>query len=87
MKCILRAFTLEETASYISHRIQAAGGQHTIFSSSAMDAIHELSGGVPRRINRLCELALLVGYAEQRETIETEQIEAVSDELLTVAPE
>ena len=87
VKCVLRPFTLEESASYISHRLSAAGGQHTIFGSAAMDAIHELSGGVPRRINRLCELALLVGYAEQRETIEVEQIEAVSEELLTVAPE
>ena len=87
VKCILRAFTLEETASYVSHRLQAAGGSHAIFSNEAMDAIHHLSGGVPRRINRLCELALLVGYAEQRESIDVEQIEGVSEELITVAPE
>jgi general secretion pathway protein A len=87
VKCILRPFTCEETVSYISHRLSTAGGQHTIFADSSMDAIHQLSGGVPRRINRLCELALLIGYAEQRETIEVDQIDAVSDELLTVSPE
>lgn len=87
VKCILRAFTLEETASYIGHRLQAAGGEHTIFTNDALDAIHHVSGGIPRRINRLCELALLVGYAEQRDTIDVEQIEGVSEELISVAPE
>ena len=87
VKCILRAFTLEETASYIGHRLEAAGGAHTVFTNEAMDAIHHLSGGIPRRINRLCELALLVGFAEQREAIDAEQVEGVSEELITVAPE
>lgn len=87
VKCVLRAFTVEESASYIGHRLQAAGGEHSIFSHDAMDAIHRLSGGIPRRINRLCELALLVGYAEQRDSIDVDQIESVAEELLTVAPE
>ena len=87
MKCILRAFTLEESASYIGHRLQAAGGEHSMFTNEAMDAIHRLSGGIPRRINRLCELALLVGYAEQRDSIDVDQVEGVAEELLTIAPE
>ena len=87
VKCVLRSFTIEETASYIGHRLQAAGGEHSIFTHEATDVIHRLSGGVPRRINRLCELALLVGYAEQRDSIDVDQVESVAEELLTVAPE
>ena len=87
VKCVLRAFTAEETASYISHRIQAAGGNHTVFTSGAMDAIHHASAGIPRRINRLCELALLVSYAEQIELVDVEQIEGVAEELLQIAPD
>lgn len=87
VKCVLRPFTLEETASYVGHRLQAAGGSHSIFTTEAVDAVHELSGGIARRINRLCELALLVGFAEQREGIDADQIEGVSNDLLTVAPE
>ena len=87
VKCVMRAFTEEETASYIGHRIQVAGGEHSLFSHDAMDAIHRLSGGIPRRINRLCELALLVGFAEHRDSIDAEQVESVAEELLTVAPE
>lgn len=87
VKCVLRPFTIEETASYVGHRLQAAGGSDSIFTTEAVDAVHEMSGGVARRINRLCELALLVGFAEQRETIDADQIEGVSNELLTVSPE
>lgn len=87
VKCVLRPFSIEETASYIGHRIQAAGGETSIFTNDAIDSIHDLSGGVPRRINRLCELALLVGYAEQRSSVDVDQVEGVSNELLTVTPE
>ncbi len=87
VKCVLRPFNLEETASYIGHRLQAAGGADTIFTPDAVDAIHELSGGIARRINRLCELALLVGFAENKSSIDVDQVEGVSNELLTVSPE
>jgi general secretion pathway protein A len=87
VKCLLRPFTVEETVSYISHRLTAAGNKQAIFAGEAMEMVHELSGGVPRRINRLCDLALLMGYAEEQDVIGVSQIEAVSEELIAVAPE
>lgn len=81
MPCVLQAFSANETASYIRHRLQAAGGTLPIFSDAAFRAIHELSGGLPRRINRLCDFALLVGYAEELTAIDTPQIEGVHAEL------
>ena len=45
------------------------------------------ASGNPRRINRLCDLALLIGFAEEQVRINTHQIEAVSNELVTIAPE
>ena len=80
-KCLLRAFLLDETAAYISHRLQAAGAVREIFERPAIDAAHALTQGVPRRINRLCDLALLVGYAEERQTIAAEQVESVAEDL------
>jgi len=44
-----------------------------------------LSGGMPRRINRLCDLALVVGYADDLKIITATEIAAVSDELPTSA--
>jgi len=86
-KCLLRPFTSEETAGYVNHRLTAANAKQPIFDPSAMEALHGLSRGNPRQINRLCDLALLIGFAEEQTTLGAEQIEAVSDELLTVVPE
>jgi general secretion pathway protein A len=79
--CVLTAMTDVETAGYIQHRLQAAGARKLIFSPAALRAIHELSNGLPRRINRLCDFALLVGFAEDLGTINAEHIEGVSAEL------
>ncbi len=81
MPCVLQAFSSVETASYIRHRLHAAGATQPIFSEAALVAIHELSGGLPRRINRLCDFALLVGYAEELAAIDASQIEGVHSEL------
>jgi general secretion pathway protein A len=69
------------------HRLSAAGARHEIFSADALTAVHELTGGNPRRINRLCDLVLLIGFAEERQRIRAEQVEQVSNELVTVTPE
>jgi general secretion pathway protein A len=87
VKCLLRPFNLEETISYVSHRLSAAGATHEIFTSEALSTLYQLTGGNPRRINRLCDLALLIGYAEEQVRINAHQIEAVSNELVTVSPD
>ncbi len=84
LKCLLRPFTLEETMSYVAHRLQAAGAKQTIFEPAAVEALHGLTHGLARRINRLCDLALLIGFAEERPGITAAQLEAVSQELVTV---
>jgi hypothetical protein len=53
----------------------------------AVEAIHRLAHGWPRRINRMCDLALLIGFAEDRKTITDAEIEAFSQELVSVSPE
>jgi general secretion pathway protein A len=87
VKCLLRPLNLEETVSYVNHRLTAAGANHEIFTGEALTTVHELTGGNPRKVNRICDLALLIGYAEEQVRINAPQIEAVSNELVTVAPE
>lgn len=87
VKCLLRPFAQEETTGYVQQRLSAAGATNSIFDESALAAIHYFSHGNAREINRLCDLALLIGYAEERTAIEAAQIEAVADELVTVIPE
>lgn len=87
MKCLLRPFSEEETASYVEHRLRAAGAQRTIIEREALPTLHALTQGVARQINRLCDLALLIGFAEERPTLSAEHFESVCRELVTVAPE
>jgi type II secretory pathway predicted ATPase ExeA len=82
-RCLLQRYTIEETMGYIAHRLRTAGAQRTIFDSSALEAVHRHSLGIPRKINQLCDLALVVGYAEERSSIKVEQIDAVAEELLS----
>lgn len=87
VKCVLRPFTAEETVAYVSHRLQAAGAAKPIFNPDAMQPLFELSGGVPRRINRICDLSLLVGFADESTSVSAEQVEAVAEELTVVVPD
>ncbi len=83
--CALQPFSLEETAGYVRHRLQRAGVQSPIFSEEAIERIHDCSGGLPRRINRVCDFALLVGFADRLEQIAIEQVDAVAEELQLAA--
>ena len=86
-KCLIRPLTIEETMSYVTHRMAVAGAADTVFEPSALETLFLLTRGVPRRINRLCDLALLVGFAEEQPTISAEHIEAVAKELALAAAE
>ena len=84
VKCMLSRFLPEETTAYIQHRLRQAGGEaEAIFDEPALDRIHNLTEGIPRRINRLCDLALMVGYAEDRSFINADVIDSVHSDLAT----
>jgi len=87
VKCLLRPFTERETGDYVAHRLKQAGAGRTIIDPGAVPTLERLTHGVARRVNRLCDLALLIGYAEERHTIDGMQLEAVSQELVAVSPE
>jgi len=83
VKCLLHRFDAEQTAGYLQHRIRVAGGQSDqVFTPQAVEALHVRSGGVPRRINRLADLALMVGFAEELTIVDAAQIDGVHRELV-----
>lgn len=84
IKVLLPAMSASETADYVTHRLEAAGATREIFAADALKTVHQLTGGVPRRINRLCDLALLVGFANGQHTIDAESLHAIHGELVTV---
>ena len=60
----LEALTELETAEYVQHRLEVSGLKGAVpFDQPALRRIHRLAQGVPRRINLLCDRALLGAYA------------------------
>lgn len=81
IKYRLLPLTQKETADYISFRVKKAGAQRELFSKEATQEIYRLATGIPRRINSLCDLSLLVGF-EEKATLIDEKI--VQDALVGV---
>ncbi len=70
----------QETEEYIRHRLRIAGGSEILFTHAACVAAHRLTGGLPRLINQVCDMALSYGFAEQASTIPARLVvEAVRD--------
>ena len=76
----LEPLTQEETRELIRHRLQVAGGDPELFTDAACEAVHRYSGGVPRLINLLCDLALVYGFADQCERIDADLVTDVARE-------
>ncbi len=85
VRCGLQSLSREETAEYVSHRLRCAGADQPIFEPAALEAVFEFSAGLPRRINRLCDLALLVGFADRLKSVSRCEVEAVAEELTSLA--
>jgi type II secretory pathway predicted ATPase ExeA len=87
VKCLLRPFNEAETAAYVEHRLRIAGSPRSIIEPDALSTLQELTGGIARRINRLCDLALLVGYAEEQKMLSASHFESVCRELVAITAE
>src|SRR5687768_14696148 len=57
---------LAETRAYIEHRLKTAGWSgDPVFDEDAFAVIHDYAGGIPRKVNTLCDRLLLMGYLEK----------------------
>jgi general secretion pathway protein A len=78
----LEPLTADEVAAYIEHRITIAGGASSVsFSLEAVDIIAELSRGLPRRVNLLCDRALQEGRVESASVITQELVKRAAKAL------
>ncbi len=79
----LDALSARETAQYINHRLVKAGLSRPVpFDAQAVQRIHTLARGVPRRINLLCDRALLGAYATGKATVDQRIVEKAAVEVL-----
>ncbi len=76
----LRPMDLKDTAQYILFRLKVAEMQRNIFTKESIEKIYEYTEGVPRRINNICDLSLLVGFTKKLELIDSKIIQQLIDD-------
>lgn len=71
----------EESKNYILHRLEVAGRTTPLFTESTYQLIYRKSGGIPRRINHICDLALFSAFGKSLTTIDESIVNDVSSDL------
>ena len=77
----LGQLTQRETHDYVLHRLRIAGADGNLFDETALSLIHDLSQGVPRIINLLCDRTLLAGYAAGSRKLDRKLLLGVAAEI------
>jgi putative secretion ATPase (PEP-CTERM system associated) len=66
----LKPLDQKDVQGYVEHRLVVAGGKGDVhFSDGAFKRIYTYSGGNPRRINAVCDRALLLAYTAEKRTV------------------
>lgn len=76
----LRGFDRKTTQRYLEHRLRIAGLERPLFTGPAVEAIHQASQGVMRRIDNLAHHALAVAATEKAQTVEPEHVLQAAEE-------
>ena len=72
----------DETRAYIEHRLGAVGWTgNPQWTDAAFAAVHHQTGGIPRRINRLCSRVLLYSALEEATSISAASVDGTAEEL------
>jgi putative secretion ATPase (PEP-CTERM system associated) len=80
--CHLGPLDLAETKEYIEHRLRTVGWTgDPSFTDGAYAMVHEHSGGIPRRINTICDRVLLCGYMSELRAFDSAVVKEVVDDL------
>jgi general secretion pathway protein A len=72
----------EEAGAYIRHRLQICGTTQSVFSKRSVDRIQQLSGGIPRLINVLCDRSMLGAYVEGKIQVDPKVVKKAAREVL-----
>ncbi|WP_435311754.1 ExeA family protein [Primorskyibacter sedentarius] len=83
----LRSLDEKATGAYIKHRLRHAGGSGEEFSDEAISSIYDETLGVPRLINKLCDLALVYAAADSQRVVGIELIRELVADALFIKPQ
>ena len=82
----LEPLNLEQTRSYVRHRLVVAGGSGSEIADHAVRRVYALSGGVPRLVNLLCDRALLGAFGRGQKSVDVALVETAAAEVLPQLP-
>ncbi len=77
----LEALSKKETISYVHHRLAVAGVRQKLFDEKSLGKIFNLSKGIPRVINLLCDRALLGAYTQGRRSVNAKTVRIGASEV------
>ncbi len=87
VNCRLLPLNREELGEYVQARLTAAGAADPkLFARDAEERIFEISAGIPRLVNIVCDNALVIGYALGKKRIGADVVNEAAADLLTVEP-
>lgn len=73
---------LKDTFEYIRHRLRKCSGNPNIFKQAAVRRIFQLSSGIPRIINILCDRSLLGAFSLDTDTVTVKIVNKAAEETL-----
>jgi general secretion pathway protein A len=76
----LTHLSFDDTVKYIGFRLKRAGLNKNVFTTEAIQKIFRYSGGIPRKINNICDMGLLIGWSVKADYIDSKIITNLIDE-------
>lgn len=77
----LNPLNKDDTQKYILHRLKIGGAENNIFTETACSYVWVHSDGIPRLINTICDMCLLLGYTLGLEEINEEVVKKAAYEM------
>jgi len=77
----LNPLSRNELKAYISHRLAVAGSNVQLFDEKTIKRLFQLSHGVPRLINIICDRALLGAYVESKTSVDSQTLNNAAKEV------
>jgi type II secretory pathway predicted ATPase ExeA len=68
------SLTPQETKLYVTHHLKLAGAKEPLLDDPALEAVHQVSFGIPRKIGALVEQALTFAMFDQKRTVSPEMV-------------
>lgn len=69
------------TGKYILYRLKQAGAKNGMFSKESIETIYKASGGIPLRINNICDRSLLIGLTHKSRIVTVKMVEKALTDL------